>query len=206
MANARIASLEAELEASQKAWDVATAAKANAENSAKAAMTKAKKAEKALAEANQGRIQREEAITKRLNQVRALAGGKYLSALFFVCLLILLMVTYYPFCLCFAEKIGVSLAPLQPVDEDPLMAAVNLLELHWISIQEVLELTRRVLTWIFVGLWPKKKVDLPVVDLKKLAAVFDTAEDPILSIKSRSVKQGAEGAIALAYSHGEEVD
>jgi hypothetical protein len=31
MANARIASLEAELEASQKAWDVATAAKTTAE-------------------------------------------------------------------------------------------------------------------------------------------------------------------------------
>jgi hypothetical protein len=105
-----------------------------------------------------------------------------------------------------AEKIGVSLAPLQPVDEDPLMAAVNLLELHWISIQEVLELTRCVLTWIFVRLWPKKKADMPADDLKKLAAVFDTAEDSILSIKSRSVKRGAEGAIALAYSHGEEVN
>jgi hypothetical protein len=86
------------------------------------------------------------------------------------------------------------------------MAAVNLLELHWISVQEVLELTHRVLTRIFVGLWLKKKSDMPVVDLKKLAAVFDTAEDPILSMKSRSVKRGAEGAIALAYSHGEEVD
>jgi translation initiation factor 2B subunit (eIF-2B alpha/beta/delta family) len=74
-ANARIASLEAELEASQKSWDVATAAKATAEKSAKAAMTKAKKAEKALADANQERIQREEAITKRFNQVLALAGG-----------------------------------------------------------------------------------------------------------------------------------
>jgi hypothetical protein len=105
-----------------------------------------------------------------------------------------------------AEKIGVSLAPLQPVDEDPLMAAVNLLELHWISIQEVLELTCRVLTQIFVRLWPKKKADMPTDDLKKLAAVFDPAEDPILSMKSRSVKRGAEGAIALAYSHGEEVD
>jgi hypothetical protein len=60
-------------------------------------------------------------------------------------LLTLLVVTYYPFFL-LVEKIGVSLAPLQPVDEDPLMAAVNLLELHWISVQEVLELTRRVLT------------------------------------------------------------
>jgi hypothetical protein len=66
-ANARIASLEAELKASQKAWDIATAAKATAEKSAKAAMAKAKKAEKALADANQGHIQREEAITDRLN-------------------------------------------------------------------------------------------------------------------------------------------
>jgi hypothetical protein len=62
-----------------------------------------------------------------------------------------------------------------------------------------------VLTRIFVGLWPKKKADMPTNDLKKLAAVFDTAEDPILSMKSRSVKRGTEGAIALAYSHSEEV-
>jgi chromosome segregation ATPase len=83
--NARIASLEAELEASQKAWDVATAAKATAEKTAKAAVTKAKKVEKALADANQGRIQREEAITERLNRILALARGKYLSTLFIAC-------------------------------------------------------------------------------------------------------------------------
>jgi hypothetical protein len=203
--------LEAELEASQKAWDVATATKAAAEKSAKAAATKAKKAEKALADADQGRIQREQAITKRLNQVSALAGGKCLSALFIVYLLILqladghLLSLVSAFCVS-AEKIEVSLAPLQPVDEDPLMAAMNLLELHWISVQEVLELTHRMLTRIFVGLRPKKKADMPADDLKKLAAAFDTAEDPILSMKSRSVKRGIEGAIALAYSHGEEVD
>jgi hypothetical protein len=52
MANARIESLEAKLKASQKAWDVAAAAKTTAEKSAKAATTKAKKAEKALADAN----------------------------------------------------------------------------------------------------------------------------------------------------------
>jgi hypothetical protein len=95
---------------------------------------------------------------------------------------------------------------LQLDDEDPLMAAVNLLELNWISVQEVLKLTRRVLTQIFVRLWPKKIADMPADDLKKLAAVFDTVEDPILLMKSRSVKQGVEGAIALAYSHDEEVD
>jgi hypothetical protein len=97
-------------------------------------------------------------------------------------------------------------APSQPDDEDPLMATMNLLESNWISVQEVLELTRRVLTRIFVRLWTKKKADMPADGLKKLATVFDTAEDPILSMKSRSVKRGAEGAIALAYSHGEEVD
>jgi hypothetical protein len=86
------------------------------------------------------------------------------------------------------------------------MVAMNLLELNWIYVQEVLELTRRVLTRIFVGLWPKKRADMPADDLKKLAATFDTIEDPILLMKSHSVKRGAEGAIALAYSHGEEVD
>jgi hypothetical protein len=44
---------------------------------------------------------------------------------------------------------------------------------------------------------------MPADDLKKLAAAFDTIEDPILLMKSHSVKRGAEGAIALAYSHDE---
>jgi hypothetical protein len=77
MAHARIASLEAELEASRKAWDVATAAKVAAEKSAKLAAAKAKKVEKALADADQGHVQREQAIIKCLNQISTLAGGKY---------------------------------------------------------------------------------------------------------------------------------
>jgi hypothetical protein len=75
--NARITSLEAELNASRKAWDTATTAKVAAEKSAKSLAAKAKKAEKALADADQGRVQREQAITQRLNQISALAGGKY---------------------------------------------------------------------------------------------------------------------------------
>jgi chromosome segregation ATPase len=61
-ANARISSLEAELDASRKAWDVAAAAKTTAEKSSKSALAKAKKAEKALADADQERVQREQAI------------------------------------------------------------------------------------------------------------------------------------------------
>jgi hypothetical protein len=140
----------------------------------------------------------------------ALAGGKYHAFPFLADLLTLLLtdVCSLIFCICllvFAKNTGVSLAPLQP-DDDPLMAAVNLLESNWISIQEILELASRVLMQIFVGLWPKKKADVPTTDLKKLAATFDTTEDPILSMKSRLVKRGAEGAIALTYAHGEEVD
>jgi hypothetical protein len=56
-ANARIASLEAELRASQKAYDTATAAKAIAEKSQKSAIAKAKKTEKALADANKEHAQ-----------------------------------------------------------------------------------------------------------------------------------------------------
>jgi septal ring factor EnvC (AmiA/AmiB activator) len=81
--NARIASLEAELNASRKAWDTATTAKVATEKSAKSATAKAKKAEKALANADQGRVQREQAITKCLNQILTLAGGKYRAVCLF---------------------------------------------------------------------------------------------------------------------------
>jgi hypothetical protein len=47
---------------------------------------------------------------------------------------------------------------------------------------------------------------MPVDNLKKLVEAFDTLEDPVLAMKGRSVKRGVEGAIALAQSHGEEVD
>jgi hypothetical protein len=63
---------------------------------------------------------------------------------------------------------------------------LNLLEANWISIQEIFELVSRVLTWIFVGLWPKQRAEVP--DLKKLANAFDTPDDPILLMKGRSVK------------------
>jgi hypothetical protein len=43
-------------------------------------------------------------------------------------------------------------------------------------------------------------------DLKKLAKAFDTPDDPILLMKGLSLKRGAEGAIALSYAHGEEIN
>jgi hypothetical protein len=43
----------------------------------------------------------------------------------------------FVFCVA-AEKVGVSLGPQQPDTEDPLLAAVDLLEANWKLIQEVL--------------------------------------------------------------------
>jgi hypothetical protein len=86
------------------------------------------------------------------------------------------------------------------------MTAVNLLEANWISIQEIFELVSHVLTRMFVGLWPKKKAEVPKDDLKKLPEAFNTTDDPILQLKGLSLKRGAEGAIALSYAHGADVD
>jgi hypothetical protein len=59
---------------------------------------------------------------------------------------------------------------------------------------------------MFVGLWPKKKAEVPINDLKKLSKAFDTNDDPLLQLKGLSVKRGVEGAIALSYAHGEDLD
>jgi hypothetical protein len=82
VANARIVSLEAELDASRKSWDIATAAKVATEKTTKSAENKAKKAENALADADQRRVQREQTIGKRLDKIAALVGGKYHAVAF----------------------------------------------------------------------------------------------------------------------------
>jgi hypothetical protein len=86
------------------------------------------------------------------------------------------------------------------------MAAVNLLEANWISVQELFELVTRVLTRMFVGLWPKQKAEVPNNDLKKLTGAFNTTDDPVLQLKGLSLKRGAEGAITLSYAHGADFD
>jgi hypothetical protein len=88
----------------------------------------------------------------------------------------------------FAEYSDVSASTLQ-LDNDPLLAVVSLLEANWISVQEIFELASCVLARIFVGLWPKRKADVP--DLKNLAKAFNTDDDPILTMKGLSLKRGA---------------
>jgi hypothetical protein len=94
---------------------------------------------------------------------------------------------------------------LQPED-DPLMDAVNQLEVNWIPIQETFELLGRVLSRLFVGLWPKRKAMMPKDNLIDLVKSFDTVEEPTLHLKGISIKRGAEGAIALSLAHGTNFD
>jgi hypothetical protein len=150
-------------------------------------------------------------MAERLNTMSAAAGGTFCTFLFlFVNLFAFLYLLIYSssaiFCfLGYADFTEVSSLTLQ-LDNDPLMAAVSLLEANWISVREIFELVNSVLTRIFVGLWPKQKAEVPDNDVKKLAQAFDTTEDPILHIKGLSLKRGPEGAIALSYAHGEEID
>jgi hypothetical protein len=84
-ANARKVALEAELNASREAWEGANATKVASEKAIKSAKTKAKKAEKALADVDQMRVQREQAIAERLDKILVLFGSKCRVVLF--CLL-----------------------------------------------------------------------------------------------------------------------
>jgi hypothetical protein len=113
IANARIASLEVELNASQKAYDVAAAAKANAEKSPKSALGKAKKAEKALADANKEHAQREQAVAERLQTMSTAAESKYLalSSLFDFCCIVALADTFLLFSLLCRIYQGISVVP-----------------------------------------------------------------------------------------------
>jgi hypothetical protein len=86
------------------------------------------------------------------------------------------------------------------------MAAVSLLKANWIFVQEIFELVNRILTQMFVGLWPKQKAEVPNNDLKKLAKAFDTTDDPVLQLKGLSLKRVAKGAITLSYAHGADFD
>jgi hypothetical protein len=64
--------------------------------------------------------------------------------------------------------------------KDPLLDSVDILESNWRIVRDVLQQTRHVLPHLFVGLFPKKKDEMPVGNLRKLVEAFDTLEDLVL--------------------------
>jgi hypothetical protein len=54
-----------------------------------------------------------------------------------------------------------------------------------------------VLPRLFVGLFPNKKNEMPVNNLRNLVEDFDALEDPVLQLKLSSMRRGVEGTISL---------
>jgi hypothetical protein len=114
-----------------------------AEKATKSAETKAKKTEKALADTDQKRVQQEQAIAERLDNILVLVGSKCRIVLFlstcsyFYLLIFARFLLLFSFCGA-AEKIGVSWKLRQPDAANPLLAAVDLLESNWKLVKDVL--------------------------------------------------------------------
>jgi hypothetical protein len=105
-----------------------------------------------------------------------------------------------------AKKLGEFWRLQEASSKDPLLDSVDVLESNWKLPRNMLLQTHHVLSRMFVMLFPKKKGEMPADNLRKLIPAFDTIEDPICAMKRISVKQGVEGAICLAQSHGKEVN
>jgi hypothetical protein len=50
---------------------------------------------------------------------------------------------------------------------------------------------------LFIRLFPKKKKDMLIRNLRNQVEAFDTLEDPVLQLKLSFVRRGVEGTIAL---------
>jgi hypothetical protein len=205
---ARVAALEAKLKTTAEALKDANAAKVSADKATKAAETKAKRAKKALTEAAQKQTKREQAVVGRLDAICTSVGSKYfvLSFCFTEVTPIDMLLLAYLYFYDAAEKLEEVWKLQQERAKDPLLDAVDVLESNWKLARDVLQQTRHVLIRMFVGLFSRKKDELPANNLRKLVEAFDTIKDPVLSMKLTSVKRGVKGTIALAQSHGEEVD
>jgi hypothetical protein len=167
---AREAALEDELKTNAEALKDANAAKVSADNAAKAAETKAKRAEKALAEAAQKQTKREQAVVERLDAICTSVGSKYFALSFCFAELMsidMLLLAYLYFCDA-AEKLGEVWKLRQESVEDPLLDAVDVLESNWKLARDVLQQTGHVLICMFIRLFPRKKDELPIDNLRKV--------------------------------------
>jgi hypothetical protein len=87
-----------------------------------------------------------------------------------------------------ADKLGEVWRLWQGNSKDPLLDSVDVLESNWKLARDVLQQTRHVLICMFVGLFPKKRNEMPAKNLRKLIATFDTIEDHVRAMKLISVK------------------
>jgi hypothetical protein len=214
---ARVTSLEAKLkttskalkEANEKCAKEVSAAKVSADKAVKEAEARTIKAKKALAKVSQRQAKREEDVVKRLDGILMFVHSKYSLAFVFYCFIPVCQHAFFLLVVFFVMRqnsLERSSSFAWKNTKDPLLDVVGVLESKWRNVRNILQRTRHVLPSLFVGLFPKKKKDMPVGNLRNLVEAFDTLEDPILQLKLSSVRRGVEGTISLTQSHGENVD
>jgi hypothetical protein len=104
------------------------------------------------------------------------------------------------------EQLGEVIRRHAGVAKDPLLDVVGLLELNCRNVKNVLQKARHVLPRLFVGLFPKKRKEMPTGNLRQLVDAFDTLKDPMLQLKLSSMKRCVKGMVSLALSHGKDVN
>jgi hypothetical protein len=192
-----LAYLEAELKTTSQALKDANIAKASAEKAAKTGEAKAKNAEKALAKVAQKQSNHEGVVVERLDAICMSVGSKFFVLSLCLAKFISVDMLFSAY-LCFrdaAEQLGEVWKLWLESDKDPLLDSVDILESNWRLARDVLQRTRHVLTHMFVGLFPRKKDELPVGNLMKLVEAFDTIEDPVLVMKLSSVNEVSKGRL-----------
>jgi hypothetical protein len=177
-----VASLEAKLKITSKALNDANAAKTSVEKAAKAAEAWASKADKALAEVAQKQANHEGAIVQHLDAIVASISYKFFILPLCPTTLVpvdMLLLAYLYFCDA-SEQLGEVMKLCPECAKDPLLDSVDVLESNWRIVRDVLQRTRHVLPRLFIGLFLKKKDEMPIGNLRKLAEAFDTLEDLVL--------------------------
>jgi hypothetical protein len=148
-------------------------------------------------------------VVERLDKISTSVGSKSFILPLDICLKFhfadMFFLSYLYLCDAI-EKLGEVWRLWQENSKDPLLDAVDVLESKWKLARDFLQRTRHILIRMFVGLFLKKRNEMPADNLRKLVVAFDTIEDPVRMMKFTSVKRGVEGAIALALSYGEELD
>jgi hypothetical protein len=163
-----MASLEAKLKTTSKAHKDADAARISVDKAANTAEAKASKAEKALADVGHKHANREGAVVKQLDAIVTSVGSKFfilplcLATLLPVNILLLSYLYFHDV----AEHLGEVMKLRLECAKDPLLDSVDVLESNWRVVRDVLQWTHHVLPHLFAELFPKKKAEKPVLQMK----------------------------------------
>jgi hypothetical protein len=116
---------------------------------------------------------------ERLDAIVAFVGSKFFSLPLYPATLVLagILQLAYLYFRDVTEQLG-EVMKLRLCAKDPLLDSVDVFESNWRIVRDILQRTRYVLPCLFVGLFLRKKDELPIGKLRNLVETFDTIEYP----------------------------